>query len=261
MSYYRLIHWNIEEAKKLAAKINAGKNKINFKLSTYPDFVKEISANPPLIFIISLSRLPSQGRDMALMIRQRKATRKIPILFAGGEKDKVDKIKELLPDAHYTEWININSSINKAIKSVPNDPVFHKSPFDIYEGKPLIKKLGLKANSTLTLVNSPTNFIDILGRLPENVSVKNNLKSKSDLIIWFVTDENEIIKRIKPVSIKLTETGKLWIAWPKKSSGIKTGLSQVVVRKIGLDSGLVDFKICSIDITWSALLFTTRKTK
>lgn len=57
----------------------------------------------------------------------------------------------------------------------------------------------------------------------------------------------------------MAEGGGLWIAWPKKASGVASDLTQTVVRKFGLDAGLVDYKICSIDKTWSGLLFTRRR--
>jgi hypothetical protein len=53
--------------------------------------------------------------------------------------------------------------------------------------------------------------------------------------------------------------GRLWICWPKKSSGDETDVTQNEVRSTGLATGLVDFKICSIDSTWSGLCFTRRK--
>ena len=57
------------------------------------------------------------------------------------------------------------------------------------------------------------------------------------------------------------EEGGLWIVWPKKSSGVVTDLSQTAVREVGLAAGLVDYKVCSINETWSGLLFTRRKGK
>jgi hypothetical protein len=55
--------------------------------------------------------------------------------------------------------------------------------------------------------------------------------------------------------------GRLWIVWPKKASGLDSGLSQVVVHKVGLAAGLVDFKICAVDDTWSGLQFVRRRAR
>ena len=55
------------------------------------------------------------------------------------------------------------------------------------------------------------------------------------------------------------DRGRLWITWPKKASGVQSDLTQAVVRRTGLAAGLVDYKIGALDETWSALLFTRRK--
>ena len=55
------------------------------------------------------------------------------------------------------------------------------------------------------------------------------------------------------------ENAGLWIAWPKKASGVSTDLTQQTVRDVALAEGIVDFKICAIDATWSGLRFTQRK--
>lgn len=58
-----------------------------------------------------------------------------------------------------------------------------------------------------------------------------------------------------------TDSGGLWIAWPKRSSGIIADLKQLDVRRTGLAAGLVDYKVSAIDATWSGLLFTRRKSE
>ena len=59
----------------------------------------------------------------------------------------------------------------------------------------------------------------------------------------------------------LNDGGSVWIAWPKKSSSIVTDLTPQHIRETGLASGLVDYKICAIDETWSGLRFARRRTK
>jgi hypothetical protein len=73
-----------------------------------------------------------------------------------------------------------------------------------------------------------------------------------------VRSSDELQREIEGMAAQL-EQGAMWIAWPKKASGVETDLSQQVVRQTGLGTGLVDYKICAIDKTWSALLFTRRK--
>lgn len=51
----------------------------------------------------------------------------------------------------------------------------------------------------------------------------------------------------------------LWVAWPKKSSGRATDLTENLIRDIGLPTGWVDVKVCAIDGTWSGLKFLRRR--
>jgi hypothetical protein len=132
-----------------------------------------------------------------------------------------------------------------------------------YSGTPLPKKLGIKEQSRLAFINAPKEFEAYLGPLPEGAKVvkrpANSSKAKPfDLVILFVTSERLLAKDFAKLSEKLATNGMIWIAWPKKSSGVGTDLSFERVQRIGLDTGLVDVKICAIDDTWSALKFVFR---
>jgi hypothetical protein len=81
----------------------------------------------------------------------------------------------------------------------------------------------------------------------------------TDLVVLFVRDQAELRARL-PAAIRATsERGSLWIAWPKRASEIPSDLSQVVVRRLGMDADLVDFKVAAFDETWSGLRFTRRR--
>ena len=127
-----------------------------------------------------------------------------------------------------------------------------------YSGTPLIKKLGLKEGFRVHYVNQPLGFPKLLGRLPANVQVLSRLTSSLNLIVLFVTSRSELAKKFRPLVAKLKHDGMIWVAWPKKSSGILTDLSFDPVQKLGLQAGLVDVKICAIDETWSGLKFVYR---
>jgi hypothetical protein len=216
--------------------------------------------NPTDAVVIDLSRLPSQGRDIALGIRHQKTTRYLPLVFVEGETEKIARIKEHLPDAVYTTWSNIKSALKHTIAYPPKDPVVPRSRMAGYSGTPLVKKLGIKANSVVTLVNAPKDFEKTLGELPEGATSQRENRNKRDLTIWFTTSIKELENHIEKIAGKV-EKGKLWIAWPKRTSGMTSDVTQNYVRKVGLASGLVDYKICSIDKTWSGLLFVKRNSK
>jgi hypothetical protein len=257
MPIVRLIHWNADEAEERAERIQAIGYEVVHELLD-PTGLRELRVNPPEAVVIDLSRLPSQGRDLGLSIRKYKSTRHVPLVFVGGDPAKAKGIKKVLPDATYTNWDEIQVSLEYAIANAPSDPVIPESVFDVYKGTPLQTKLGLKPESAVALLGAPDGFDETLGKLPKGVTVRRQARGRVDMTLWFVRSRKDLEKRIEKIAAFIGE-GYLWIVWPKKASKIKTDLSQVVVRKVGLDSGLVDFKICSVDATWSGLCFTRRK--
>lgn len=127
-----------------------------------------------------------------------------------------------------------------------------------YSGTPLPQKLGIKANARVALVNAPSDFLTTLGALPPQVTLVKPLRAPLDVIVWFTKSESDLLKRFDELAAKLAPAGGLWIAWPKKASGVPTDLTENVIRQIGLAAGLVDNKVCAIDETWSGLRFVFR---
>ena len=127
-----------------------------------------------------------------------------------------------------------------------------------YSGTPLPKKLGIKEGSRITLVNAPKDFRSELGELPDNVQFIKRPTKSLDIILLFVLIERALTRDFAKLAATLVSNGMIWIAWPKKTSGVATDLSEQRVRQLGLDSGLVDVKICAIDDTWSGLKFVYR---
>lgn len=254
-----LIHWKAEEAKEKIAKLRAAGYEVDYDEPT-PGSLRDFMNNPPAAFVIDLSRMPMQGRDVAMVLRGRKTTRHTPLVFVEGEPEKVERIKNQLPDAVYTTWNRIRGSLKAAIANPPASPVVPASNLAGYSGTPLPKKLGIKPKSVVALVGAPKEFEQTLGELPEGVKLKKQATATCDLIIWFVRMRAELYDRIKEMG-ELTGAGGLWIAWPKKASGVASDMSENIVRETGLASGLVDYKVCAIDATWSGLKFAQRKAK
>lgn len=129
-----------------------------------------------------------------------------------------------------------------------------------YSGTPLAKKLGIASGQRLALVGAPAGFTRTLGSLPEGVTLLDATRHPGpfDVVVAFARDTAELRRRVPALARKLDPAGALWAAWPKKSSGVVTDLSEGVVQKIGLDAGLVDNKVCAIDETWSGLRFVYR---
>ncbi|HEY3040961.1 MAG TPA: hypothetical protein VGJ66_19635 [Pyrinomonadaceae bacterium] len=128
-----------------------------------------------------------------------------------------------------------------------------------YSGTPLQKKLGFKEGFRVGLVNSPEGFPQELGVLPGGVNISTErLPKPLDLILFFAESQQVLRREFPRLAKKLNKNGMLWIAWPKKASGVATDLSDNSVRNIGLDAGLVDVKVCAVNDIWSGLKFVYR---
>ncbi len=131
-----------------------------------------------------------------------------------------------------------------------------------YSGTPLAKKLGIKPGHRVALIDAPAGFPATLADLPQDVTIVADPtgRGRFDVIVCFCHEAKQLSKRFPALAKRLTPAGGLWIAWPKKASGVATDLSDGVVRTIGLAGGLVDNKVCAVDDTWSGLRFVIRLT-
>ena len=127
-----------------------------------------------------------------------------------------------------------------------------------YSGTPLVKKLGIKEDFQVALVGAPGGFRSELEGLPARVSFVTSVQSQLDFIMFFAKTRVELSANFSRLAARLKPVGMLWIAWPKKASGVATDLSDGVVRQIGLDAGLVDVKVCAVNEVWSGLKFVIR---
>jgi hypothetical protein len=127
-----------------------------------------------------------------------------------------------------------------------------------YSGTPLPRKLGIKPGSRLALVGAPPDFAATLGELPPGVAVRSRAQGPCDVIVAFFERATEFERRLPVLKRALDYAGGLWIAWPKRASGVETDLGESLVRDAGLAAGLVDNKVCAIDETWSGLRFVYR---
>jgi hypothetical protein len=256
----RLVHWKPEEsgARAKVSRLRAAGHRVRIEKPEGMAFLRSLRESPPQVLVIDLDRVPSHGRDIALAVRHQKATRSIPLVLAGGETEKVQRIRRHLPDAVFTSWRGIRAAIRRAIAHAPAEPVVPASALAGYSGTPLPRKLGIKPGFTVALVGAPEGFERTLGKLPEGASLRHSARGHADLTLWFVTRRADLERRMKAMAAR-TERGHLWIVWPKKASGMRTDLGQKEVRAAGLAEGIVDFKIAAVDPTWSGLCFARRK--
>jgi hypothetical protein len=254
----QLVHWNEREACERAGWLEAAGFEVDRDLAPGPAFFRQLASDPPDAIVIDLGRLPSQGRDFGVGLRIQAGTRQTPLVFVGGRPDKIAGVQELLPDATYTSWGAIASALSAAIADPPADPVVPASRMAAYGGKPLLDKLGIRSGMAVRLESPPAGFSGTLGELPEDVTLHGGDQGTADLILWFVRSGAELQAGMERMAGQAA-VAPLWIAWPKRAPGLATDLTQNLVRQAGLAAGLVDYKICSVDDTWSALLFTQRQ--
>jgi hypothetical protein len=128
-----------------------------------------------------------------------------------------------------------------------------------YSGTPLVRKLGIKPGARLALIRAPDGFDVTLGELPAGVDVRRRLGGRPfDVIVAFFDRAGELERRLPALVAALDWDGGLWLAWPKRASGVATDLTDNVVRGLGLATGLVDNKVCAVDQVWSGLRLVHR---
>jgi len=201
----RMIHWNEAEAKQRAKILRAAGYEVIYKIQDGPEILCDLRERVLNAVVIDLSRLPSHGRDVGLGVRQSKATRHVPIVFVGGEPEKVARVKSLLPDAAFTPWNRIRSALKQAIAHPPENPVRPDSMLAGYSGTPLPRKLGIKANSVVVLEGAPHGFRKTLGELPEGVVLEDDARGPCDIILWFLRSREELRDGMKGM---VARTGK-----------------------------------------------------
>jgi hypothetical protein len=124
-----------------------------------------------------------------------------------------------------------------------------------YSNASLAQKLGIKESSSVLALHAPESFILNVG---SSVEVRPHAVGQSEVVLAFFVQSSALEDQIESLSQKITPSGGLWIAWPKKSSKMATNMTDHVVRDLALPLGLVDNKVCAIDETWTGLRLVWR---
>jgi len=126
-------------------------------------------------------------------------------------------------------------------------------------GTPLTAKLGLRPGVRVAWPQAPEGFEALLGDLPAGVQVRRTTRGSLDLVVCFVTRRAQLAARLPGLREAIRPDGMCWAAWPKRTSGVVTDVTEDVVREVALPLGLVDVKVCAIDATWSGLKLVIRR--
>ena len=259
MPRVRLVHLRAAEAVERIAQLHALGYDVGFDPLDDRAALQKAWEQPPDAYVLDITRVPSHMRELAIALRERKSTRHVPLVFAGGDPGKVQALREVIPDAAYAEWDAVGGALADVIAHPPEAPHVPESRFAGYSRTPLPKKLGVKPGMTVALLNAPEDFAETLGPLPEGAALVWESDAPAPLAVWFLRSRAELEGGLARAVEAVAERGGLWMAWPKRASGVVTDLTQQMVRETGLAAGLVDYKVAAIDHTWSGLLFTRRK--
>ncbi|MDA1189785.1 MAG: DUF3052 family protein [Chloroflexi bacterium] len=127
-----------------------------------------------------------------------------------------------------------------------------------YSGTPLIKKLGIKPGFTVTTLNAPSHYWNLLGPLPDGVRNIALTDGPLDVVHLFVTQRADLVTQLEEAKPQVKQNGMVWVSWPKKASKVPTDVTEDVVREVALAAGLVDVKVCAVDEVWSGLKLVRR---
>lgn len=128
-----------------------------------------------------------------------------------------------------------------------------------YSGTPLGQKLGIKAGEAVVTIGAPSTYKKLLSPLPERVVFTTKIEKGASFVHLFVSQRKALEKELKRLRKLIAGAGILWVSWPKKSSGVKTDITEDVIREVCLPLGFVDVKVCAVDETWSGLKLMVRR--
>jgi hypothetical protein len=248
-----LFHWKAEEARPLLTVLQAAGHSVDYqeRMAGY----REVRNQPPDAIVIDLSRLPSHGKELGVFFRGSKATRHIPIVFVGGAPEKVEGVRRVLPDAAYTVLSRVRSTLREAIANPPANPLKPSQMMDRYGNRTTAQKLVIAKDSRVAVIDPPAGYAQAVGGLPDGACYEEDSISDCGVSLWFVHGIPEFHAAL-PRMRKLAARSRLWIIWRKNK---RDGLDGNLIRQGAIAVGLVDYKICSVNETWSGMVFAVKK--
>jgi hypothetical protein len=245
-----LITW-LKDAEERVAPLRGLADQVDVVAPKGPPELKALAERPPDAIVIDLDRRPSEALVIGIALRRQAGTRHVPQVFAGGVGEKIERVRGILPDARYADWGGLATQVRTAIERPPDDPLVPDAMAP-YAGRTLEQKLGLTGSANVRLIDPPEGFA-------RQVETARQTDGPAELVMLFVRTPDELEAELQPALDAVTDGGTIWIAWPKGGKTAKGDLTEPVVRERGMDAGWVDFKVASIDDTWSGLRFKQRR--
>jgi hypothetical protein len=243
-----VIHRDTAEATERASRLRSLGFDATAYLSLGTKGFRGIRQQPPQAILIDLTRLPSYGKAMGVLLRQHKSLGIIPLVFVEGDPDKAAQVRAVLPDAVYTTWAKVAAAIDKAIRQGPKEAAPPRHP-----DTPLLTKLGIGSHTCVAVLHPPDGF-----ELP-GVHTQKQV-GEADVVMTFFRSSIALGRELPVVAGMMRKGRRVWVLWPKKASGAAGDLTMVRIREMASAFGLVDYKVCAVDETWSAMTLGKRRT-
>jgi hypothetical protein len=128
-----------------------------------------------------------------------------------------------------------------------------------YSGTPLAKKLGIKSDSRVLLIDAPGSYAALLGEIPKGIKYEPRPSAIVDVVHLFVTRKQDLARQLKSLRKQLRPDAVVWVSWPKKAAKVATDVTEDTIRQIALPQGYVDIKVCAVSDIWSGLKLVVRK--
>jgi CheY-like chemotaxis protein len=253
MPRVRLFHWKAAEAAHYIAELKAAAHVVEYQEHFQTELLRACRKSPPDAFIVDLSRLPAQGREIAIALRQSPATRNVPVIFCQGAPEKIQTTRQHLPDAVYCKLSSLVSRLQRELSKPRKQTVVPVPIMKRYAGRTAAQKLGIKEGNMVRVVDPPRDYLQVLGALPSGVEFLEDDSQPASVTLCFVHEPDWLRGAMSGLR-KTARTSKLWILW-RKGKSERGGVSEPLVRETGKSLGLVDYKICSVNEIWSGMLF------
>jgi len=254
MARVRLYHWNAKEARPLLEQLQVDGYTVDYPSDNVLERgFRSLRESPPHAIVIDLTRLPSQGRHVGVAIRARKTIRNIPIVFVDGDPEKVEQIRADLPDAIFTSRAKIRSALNRA-RPIANPAA------PLYSNRTVAQKLGIREDTRVAVLDGPRGYAKAVGALPAGARFEEDPAEMLPVTLWFVRDPEMYLAAL-PRMRKLATKSRLWVIYPKQQGRPKASreVSLFFIRNEALGVGLLHYKTCSLNATWTGMLFAPRK--
>ena len=253
MPRVRLYHWKAAEAGPLIAALKGAGYSVDYEETHTPTMFREVRESPPDAFVVDLTRSPSHGRELVVALRGSKKTRHVPVVFVDGDPEKVEVVRRVIPDAVYTSRAKVAAALSRA-RPLAN-PFVPTQMMDRFAGRSTAQKMGIGKDARVAVIDPPPGYAQAIGALPEGACFEEDDGEDCKITLWFVHDFASFQAAL-PKMRRVAAKSRLWILWRK---GKQDGLEGNAIRRGAIDVGLVDYKICSVNQTWTGMVFAVKK--